>query len=175
MNYGPTKAMLGLLSVTTLAEGLRAGAGTFRLLIDLPARFTIGPVAFAALSRATDLSPRGIAFYSAYGIGGCLLTTAALVGAWRSRAQRLARATLAISCVCSVLVLVATTQAAPLMWQVGRLGNDPAALTDLLDRFAFWTALRVALVDISFLCVIAATIAELNSETRQPRSAPCQQ
>jgi hypothetical protein len=163
--------LLGLLAATTIGEGLRAGAGSFRLLIDLPARFEVGPVAFAEFSRATDLSSRGIAFYSAYGIGGFLLTTATFIVAWRSKATRGARAALAISSVCSLLVLVATTQAAPLMWTVGRTGNHPAALADLLDRFVFWTSLRVGLVDISFLSVVAAAIAELNPRRISPEVA----
>ncbi|HEX5098113.1 MAG TPA: hypothetical protein VFV94_01365 [Polyangiaceae bacterium] len=155
------------MAAATVGEGLRAGAGTFRMLIDLPARFSVGPVAFAAFSRATDLSPRGIVFYSVYGIGGFLLTTAAFVVAWRSKASRPAQLTLAVSSVCSLLVLVATTQAAPLMWKIGRTGSERAVLADLLDRFVFWTALRVALVDISFLCVVAALLVELGPWPRK--------
>ncbi len=167
MNSRTPRALLGLLAATTLVEGLRAGAGTFRVLIDLPARFAVGPVAFAAFSRATDLSPRGIAFYSVYGIGGFVLTGAACVVAWRSRASRATRTALAVSSVCSLVVLLATTRAAPLMWTVGRSGSDATALANLLDRFVFWTSLRVGLVDVSFLAVVAATFAELNPRTRE--------
>ena len=52
-----------------------AGAVTFRVLIDLPARHRIGALAFAELSRATDLS-RGLVFYPVGAIGVALLSTA---------------------------------------------------------------------------------------------------
>jgi hypothetical protein len=144
-----------LLVLTTLVEGLRAGAGTFRLLLDLPARHDMGPVAFAAFSRATDLSTRGVAFYVVYGFGGALLTGVTWRAAKQAGVDRPIRLLLASACVSSLLVLVLTIQAAPLMWGVGG-SHDPAALSDLLDRFTFWTTLRIGLVVLSFLAVLSA-------------------
>src|SRR6188768_1854043 len=108
-----------VVALTTAFEGIRAGAGTFRLLLDLPARHRVGPVAFAAFSRATDLSTAGIVFYSLYGFGGALLTAATWIFASRTRAPRPVRTLAGTAFICSVLVLVLTTQAAPLMWSVG--------------------------------------------------------
>ena len=51
-----------VVAAATVFEGIRAGAGTFRLLLDLPARHRLGPGAFAAFSRATDLSAFGVVF-----------------------------------------------------------------------------------------------------------------
>ena len=61
MNSRPTAKMVFplIMATTAVFEGLRAGAGTFRLLLDLPARFRIGPVAFADFSRATDCQREG--------------------------------------------------------------------------------------------------------------------
>lgn len=42
------------------------------------------------------------------------------------------------------------------MWKVGSTASDPVLLSPLLDRFAFWTALRIVCVDVSFLSVLAA-------------------
>jgi hypothetical protein len=167
MNYGqpPGARRLPLtLGATTLFEGLRAGAGTFRLLLDLPARHDVGPVAFATFSRATDLSVRGIAFYSLFGFGGALLTGLAWLAARRAKAERVIRLLLGCAFISSLLVLVLTTQAAPLMWAVGRT-RDSALVGDLLDRFTLWTTLRVGLVDLSFLAVLATlvTLAAKNS------------
>jgi hypothetical protein len=145
-----------LLGLTAVFEGGRAGAGTFRLLLDLPARLRIGPVAFAEFSRATDLSTRGIIFYSVYGFGGFVLTAAVWYAAFRAKAPRFARSLLGAACICSVAVLVLTTRAAPLMWKIGSGSTEPVALAALLDRFTVWTALRVACVDASFLSVVAA-------------------
>jgi hypothetical protein len=152
----PQKPLILLLAGTALFEGIRAGAGTFRVLLDLPARHALGPVAFAEFSRATDLSPTGVAFYAIYGFGGAVVTAAAYYAALRTRAPRSVRRFLGSACAASVAILILTTRAAPLVWQVGSVRNEPALLASLLDRFAWWTALRVACADLSFLCVIGA-------------------
>lgn len=155
---GPrTNALPLILGVTTLFEGLRAGAGTFRLLLDLPARHDLGPVAFAAFSRATDLSTRGIVFYSFYGVGGALLTGTTWIAVKRAKVDRSIRQLSGAACISSLLVLALTTQAAPLMWGVGR-SRDAALLRDLLDRFTVWTTFRIGLVDLSFLAVLSALV-----------------
>jgi hypothetical protein len=152
----PARRLPLVLALTTAFEGIRAGAGTFRLLLDLPARHSVGAVAFAAFSRATDLSTAGIVFYSLYGFGGAVLTGAAWVTASRMRAPRPVRTLAGVAFICSVLVLVFTTQAAPLMWSAGSAPDDPTRLGHLLDRFTFWTALRIGLADLSFLSVLSA-------------------
>jgi hypothetical protein len=161
MNYSACRQTLRFLLIiggTALFEGLRAGAGTFRLLLDLPAREDVGPIAFAEFSRATDLSTRGVVFYIVYGFGGALLTLAAWLWARRVRADRMVRRLLGAACICSLLVLILTTRAAPLMWQVGR-SQDATVLRALLDRFTFWTELRIVLVDGSFVAVLSSLVA----------------
>jgi hypothetical protein len=145
-----------ILAAATAFDALRAGAGTFRLLIDLPSRSRIGSVAFAEFSRATDLSTTGIVFYGLYGIGGALLTGFTWFAAQRARAPRTIRRLTAGAFVSSVLILAATTQAAPLMWHVGESPNDPAVLAQLLDRFAAWTTFRILCGDLSFAMLLCA-------------------
>jgi hypothetical protein len=147
-----------MLAVTTVFEGIRAGAGTFRALIDLPARSRIGPVAFAEFSRATDLSTAGIVFYAFYGFGGAILTGATWLLARRTAAAPSIRRLAAFAFINSFLVLLMTTQAAPLMRRVGS-SRDAAVLADLLGRFTLWTELRILCVDLSFLCIVAALAA----------------
>jgi len=145
------------LLVTAVAfEGLRAGAGTFRMLIDLPARGAIGPVAFAAFSRATDLSAVGVPFYIVYGVGGALLTLATWAAALRAGARRELVALTGLSALCSAAILVLTTQAAPLMFAVCNSPDDPQRLSQLLDAFTIWTNWRIGLADLSFVCVLIA-------------------
>jgi hypothetical protein len=149
-------------ALATGFEGLRAGAGTFRALLDLPARARIGPLAFAEFSRATDLSRTGVVFYAIFGLGGALITAAAWVTAVRGRAPVTIRRLLATSAIASLLVLVLTTQAAPLMWRVGSAPPEPALVASLLDRFTAWTFLRIACVDLSFAAaLLALTLAAL--------------
>jgi hypothetical protein len=159
-----TRVVLAL-AVAAAFEGLRAGAGTFRALLDLPARTRIGSLAFAEFSRATDLSRAGVVFYVIFGVGGVLITGAAWLIAVRGGAPRAIRRLLATSVLASLLVLVFTTQAAPLMWRVGSAPPDPELLRALLDRFTSWTLLRIACVDVSFAAVLAAlTVAALPKE-----------
>ncbi len=151
-----TNLLTWLLVVTTGFEGLRAGAGTFRMLIDLPARAQVGAVVFADFSRATDLSPAGYIFYALYGIGGALLTCGTWIVAGRVRAPLVIRRLSALASLCSLLVLGMTARAAPLMWRIGSESNNPEVLTGLLDRFVFWTNLRIVAADLSFLAILSA-------------------
>jgi len=144
------------MAVAVAFEGLRAGAGTFRALLDLPARGRLGPLAFAEFSRATDLSKVGVVFYVVFGVGGALVTGVTWLIAVRGHAPGVVRRLLATSAIASLLVLVLTTQAAPLMWRVGSAPADPALLAGLLDRFTAWTLARVVCVDVSFGAVLAA-------------------
>lgn len=156
MQSAAANHLVWVLGVVTVFEGIRAGAGTFRLLLDLPARHSLGSIAFATFSGVTDLSTRGVIFYAVYGFGGAVLTGAAWIMARRARADPLVRSLLIGACICSLLVLVFTTQAAPLMWQVGRVQKNAVLLEELLDLFTFWTTLRVLLADLSFLAVVTA-------------------
>ena len=80
-------ALLGIAAGVSLAW---AGAVTFRVTIDLPARHRIGPVAFAEFSRATDLSG-GLVFYPVLAVGSALLSCAVWLAAARTKAPRTIR------------------------------------------------------------------------------------
>jgi hypothetical protein len=162
-------AFLWLLTATVAFEGLRAGAGTFRALLDLPARADIGPVAFAQLSRATDLSMAGVAYYAIYGFGGFLLTLAAFVASLFWQSSRRVRLLAGFSAAAPLLILVFTLQAAPLMWAIGSSPDDPVVLNGLIEPFVFWTNLRIVLADLSFLAVLLA-LAILKREERVQRT-----
>jgi hypothetical protein len=148
------RTLASLLVVTTAFEGFRAGAGTFRMILDLPARTVIGPAAFAAFSRATDLSTAGVAFYAIYGVGGAVLSIALWIAAMRARMARIDLLLIGLSVLCSLGVLVFTTQAAPLMFAIGA-ATDEAQLPALIERFVFWTNPRIVLVDLSFVALLA--------------------
>jgi chromate transport protein ChrA len=68
---GLAAAVLAAFGGHELAILFGTGAGTFRLLLDLPARSRV------EFSRATDLSTTGIIFCALYGVGGALLTALA--------------------------------------------------------------------------------------------------
>jgi hypothetical protein len=52
-----------------------------------------------------------------------------------------------------------TGRAAPVMFAIGRAGDDPAALAPLLSRFARWSAARAAAQAATFIVVAAAVAA----------------
>jgi hypothetical protein len=144
-----------VLAVATAFEGLRAGVGILRLVLDLPARAAMGTLAYAEYFRATDLTPRGIAFYATYGFGGLLLTGAAWLTSRRAGApSRVVRLT-AFSAAASLVILLLTTQAAPIAMQV-RTTSDPAALTALFDGFVAWSVPRLLCALASFAALVVA-------------------
>jgi hypothetical protein len=150
-----SKGRVALIACTTAFEGIRAGAGTFRMLVDLPARFRLGTVAFAEFSRATDLSTAGFIFWALYGIGGAVLTGATWWALRRSAPTAVRRLT-ALAALSSILILVLTTQAAPLMLRVGSSPNDEALLSHLLEPFVSWTIFRILCADASFCAMLTA-------------------
>jgi hypothetical protein len=102
-------------------------------------------------------------FYIIFGAGGALITGAAWMVAVRGGAPRNIRRLLAISAIASLLILVLTTQAAPLMWRVASAPPNPELISSLPDRFTGWTELRVVCADASFLAVLSAlTLAALS-------------
>jgi hypothetical protein len=67
-----------LVVLAMIPHAILAGAGIDRLVVAFPGWYRIGPVAFANYARATDLA-NGRLFYPLLGIGGPLLTWAALL------------------------------------------------------------------------------------------------
>jgi hypothetical protein len=163
MNYGHRSEgrRNRFVLLLALAVGVNvswAGAITFRVLIDLPARARIGAVAFAELSRATDLSS-GLVFYPLAGVGSAVVSLLAWVVAGRSRASRAVRHLTAAAAVSALLVLVVTTRAAPIMFEIGSSQNDVAVLAALADRFSLLTQIRAVLADLAATAVLAALTA----------------
>jgi hypothetical protein len=123
--------------------------------VDLPARHRIGPTAFADLSKATDLAA-GLVFYPVAAIGSALLSCAAWFVAVRTRAAPPVRRATALAAIANLFVLALTTQAAPLMFHIGSARTDPSLLTDLADRFTFWTNLRAVAADVAAVALLYA-------------------
>jgi hypothetical protein len=172
MNYrrrhGNTRSRLVLL--LALAVGVNvswAGAVTFRVLIDLPARSRIGPVAFAEFSRATDLST-GLAFYPIAGFSSAAVAVATWLVARRRRAPPPIQVPAGVAAVSTLLVLVVTLWAAPIMFQIGSSPNDAAVLASLADRFARLTQLRALLANLAAASLLAAlTVCALQGEEQR--------
>ena len=163
------KRALSFIAVATAFEGLRAGIGLLRLVLDLPARGLLGASAYADFFRATDLTSRGFALYLTYGFGGAVMTALAYAAARRAGLPTAARRLIATSVVASIAILVMTTQAVPLGLSV-RTETNPVALNQIFNRFELWTVLRLCCGIASFLCMITALTIVATSATRpQPQ------
>ena len=148
------KRFILLLAIATGINVMWAGAVTFRVLVDLPARHQLGPLVFAELSRATDLA-RGLVFYPVAAVVSALLAFAAWGFAVRTRASRFVRGQTAAAVLACALVLAVTAWAAPIMFRIGA-GTDPEMLTRLADRFALLTDVRALLADLGALALFCA-------------------
>ena len=150
-------AVTSVAMAALVVDGLLAGLSLDKVIVQLPARRKIGVTAYAAYARAADLG-NGIAFYATVGVGAALLTITAFVVAAAQGAPGDVTALLAAAAGLSLLHSAATGRAAPAMFQVGRAGDDEAALTPLLTRFARWSAARAAL-QAATLAVVAIAVA----------------
>ena len=114
--------------------------------------------AYAAYARAADLG-NGIAFYAAAGVGGAVLTLAAFGTAAGLAAPAAVTGRPAAAAVLTLAHSAMTGRAAPVMFAIGRAGDDPAALALLLSRFARWSAARAAAQAATFIVMAAAVAA----------------
>ena len=138
-----------LLVASAAENGLLAGASLDQSVKQLPARHTIGHVAYSKYSRAADLAS-GVLLYSALGGGAALLAVAA---AWAARTVGLpsdVRLPLYAGAAVAKMHSVCTTQAAPTLFRQQRVSGNETALKDVFDRFQRWQNARCALQLIGF-------------------------
>lgn len=147
------------VSVAAMAVGgIVAGVSLDKVIVQLPARRRMGPVAYARYARAADLG-NGVAFYAAVGVAAAVLTLAAFGLALARDAQGSVAALLGAGAVLAVLHSGTTGRAAPAMFRIGKAEDTDAVLEPLLTRFARWSALRAALQVATFGVMVAAVVA----------------
>jgi hypothetical protein len=133
--------LLVLVVLAAIPHLILGGSGVDRLVVHLPARHRIGAVAYANYARATDMG-NGFYLYPLLGIGGPVLTFAALVVALVQRAPSTIVTLLVVASVLAILHSITTTQAAPTMMRVGKAEDREEVIAPLLDRFTFWSWFR---------------------------------
>lgn len=142
--------------LATIADSLA------RTLVEMPAWRHLGPEAWAAFSRSADLG-NGEIMYPLAGIAGTVLILAAAI-AFRLSPKRppsvaipLYGAALMASCV-----MLTTTQAAPIMLSLHRIGDDPAALRQAFEGFYRWDSIRAVFGALGYCAEIWALVALLS-------------
>jgi hypothetical protein len=149
--------VLFLLVVATAINGLLAGLNLDTALVKLPARRRIGVVAYATFARGNDLG-NGLFVYPFLGIGAALLTVLATLFAFVSHARMEVVLPLSFATLLSLLHIVATTRAAPIMLSLKNTPDDEALLAVKLDCFARWHALRTTLQVLAFFILLWALV-----------------
>lgn len=134
------RVMLFLIVADMLLGGIAAALN--RTLVEMPAWQHLGPEAWATFSRMADLG-NGEILYPLVGIGGTLSVLAAAV-VFRFTSRRPWSVALplygtALMAVCGLLI---TTQAAPIMLSLHRIGDDPIALRQAFEGFYRWDSIR---------------------------------
>ena len=134
-------ATMALLAVATAMNGILAGAGLVRLIVDMPAWRRVGALAWADFSRHADLG-NGLVLYPLLGVGGAVAAVGAVV-AFRvsGGTPRAASPPVYLGALLALLGMVATAFAAPQMLSL-RAALDAGAIQQAFDRFEFWGGIR---------------------------------
>jgi hypothetical protein len=147
----------GLIVVATALNGLLGGLSFDGALVKLPTRHRIGAVAYATFARGNDLG-NGLWVYPSTAIGAALLTIVATIVAYSEHVSAALLVPLSIATLTSIGHFVATSRAAPIMLRVGKTPDDEALVSPLLDRFAWWHALRATLQVLTFFVLLWALV-----------------
>jgi hypothetical protein len=134
-----------------------------RTLVEMPAWRQLGTEAWAAFSRKADLG-NGKIMYPLAGIGGTVLILAAAIAFGLSPRRPLSVAIpLYGAALMAVCVMLTTTQAAPIMLSLHRIGNDPATLHQAFEGFYRWDSIRAVFGALEGCAEIWALVALLSA------------
>ena len=133
-----------------------------RTLVEMPAWRHLGAEAWAAFSRSADLG-NGKIMYPLAGIGGTVLILAAAT-AFRLSPRRPWSVAIPLygAALMAICVMLTTTQAAPIMLSLYRIGDDPAALRQAFEGFYRWDSIRAVFGALEGCAEIWALVALLS-------------
>jgi hypothetical protein len=116
-----------------------------RTLVEMPAWKHLGVQAWATFSRNADLG-NGTILYPLAGIGGLVLVLAAAI-VFRLGPRRPWSVAIPVygAALLTICVILTTTQAAPIMQSLRRIGDDPRALQQAFDGFYKWDSIRAVI------------------------------
>jgi hypothetical protein len=137
-----------------------------RTLVEMPAWHHLGVEAWAAFSRQADLG-NGKILYPLAGIGGTLLILAAAI-AFRLSPRRPWSVAIPLygAALLAICIMLTTTQAAPIMLSLHRIGDDPAALQQVFEGFYRWDSIRAVFGALEGCAEIWALVALLSVPVR---------
>jgi hypothetical protein len=158
------RVTLFLIVAELLLGGLAAALN--RTLVEMPAWRQLGAGAWATFSRMADLG-NGEIIYPVVGIGGAAsILAAAIVFRFSSRRPWSVALPLYGAALMAVCGLLTTTQAAPVMLSLHRVGDDPATLSRAFEGFYRWDSIRAVFGAIGYCAEIWALVALLSVRVR---------
>ena len=155
-----------LLLAGVVANALLVGAAGDQVIKQLPARRSVGVLAYTAFSQAADLR-RGLFWYVSLGVVWTALNVAAAVAGWVDGASGGRGAALGVLVAAVAGHVVLTGFAAPTLWSQRAAAGDETALRRVFDRFERLQLIRLGL-DIA--AVAAAVWALAATVTNRARS-----
>jgi hypothetical protein len=155
-------ATLMLLVASVSVNGLLTGATLDQAIKQLPARKTIGAVAYSDYSRAADLG-HGLIWYPVLGIGAAVLSVVTGVVGLAQHAAGAEQIALILLIVGSAAHMGSTALAAPTNMSQRRAVGDEAELTRIFNRFAQLNALRAGLLVATLGVTVWALVAAIRS------------
>jgi hypothetical protein len=131
-----------LVLISTLGNGLLAGAGMDYMIKQLPARHTIGIIAYAKYFKASDLA-NGRFWYIPLGISMYIFNIGTAVATAFTNEGQLVSLLIYVASLFAIIHLVGTTRAAPKGLSVRQIPPDDALrLTRVFDKFSRWSYVR---------------------------------
>jgi len=141
-----------------------------RTIVEMPAWRALGADAWAAFSRLADLG-NGRILYPVAGIGSMMLMLVAAISFRLSSLRPWSAAVPVYGAVLmNVVVILLTTQAAPVMLSLPRLGSDPVALQQAFESFYRWDSIRAvfgALASCGQIWAVVALVAHSGATWRR--------
>lgn len=160
-----------LVLATLVVLGLY-GSSVDRVVVATPAWEHLGPLDWAVYSRYADLG-NGLILYPIIGILPTVLAVAAAITHRLDRAApRPATAPIYLAALSMIGVMATTAIAAPIMLNVGNLGDDTVALQQAFDQFTLWgVQVRGGFFAVAFLASVWALAALAHRPTRHAAPA----
>lgn len=151
------RASLVLLVVALLLGSVADSLA--RTLVEMPAWRHLGAEAWATFSRRADLG-NGEIMYPLAGIGGTvLILAAAFVFRLSPRRPFFVAIPLYSAALMAICVMLTTTQAAPIMLSLHRIGDDPRGLQQAFEGFYRWDSIRAVFGALGGCAEILALVA----------------
>jgi hypothetical protein len=143
----------------TTFTGILCGASLDQSFKQLPARHTIGMLAFSAYAKAADLK-NGVLWYAIIGIGTTLATILTAIMVWKTNQVTAFTTPIYAAAIFAICHSICTSQAAPTYFKQKSI-TDEKGLTKLFKKFEIIQTIRSVFVVLNFISLLWALSASI--------------